>query len=395
VSALRYPMRRASPLHPPPEYARLRCEQPVAPVRLWDGHRAWLVTRHADVRAALREPRLSASPSRPGYPLLSAARAGVAERQGSFNHLDGEAHRAQRRMVAGAFTLARGEALRPEIEEIVERRLDRLIAAGPPADLVQDLALPVASETICRLLGVPYRHHGFFERRSGMRFELGARRDTGQAERELLTWLDGLVTVRLERPRGLLGALARERVATGQLGDRALADMARLLLVNGYETTTNMVALAVVLLLQRPATAELVRDGPDEALVRAVEELLRHATIIHLAPVRAATEDLMIAGCPIRRGEGVILSLASANRDPDVFGAPDRLDLERDAGEHVAFGHGPHHCLGAALVRVQMAVVLRALMRRLPGLRTVRAPADLPFKHDRAVYGVHRLEVTW
>lgn len=166
--------------------------------------------------------------------------------------------------------------------------------------------------------------------------------------------------------------------------------MALLLLIAGHETTANMIALGTLALLQHPDQLALLRETDDPRLVSsAVEELLRYLHITHLGRRRAVTEDIEIGGQIIRAGEGVIMVNEVANRDPEVFPDPDRLDLTRDARRHVAFGFGVHQCLGQPLARMELQAVYGTLYRRIPSLRLVGTLDDVRFKHDAFIYGVH------
>lgn len=156
-----------------------------------------------------------------------------------------------------------------------------------------------------------------------------------------------------------------------------------------------MIALGTCALLQNPEQLAAVRDGSPERVAGAVEELLRYLTITHLGRRRVAVEDIEVGGQLIRAGDAVICATDVANRDPEVFEEPERLDIDRQARRHLAFGSGPHQCLGQNLARVELQLAYPALLRRLPGLRLDRPLDEIPFRTDMAVYGVHELPVAW
>ncbi|MEA2294283.1 MAG: hypothetical protein QOE86_1922, partial [Solirubrobacteraceae bacterium] len=194
----------------------------------------------------------------------------------------------------------------------------------------------------------------------------------------------------------LLSRLAGEHVASGQLSRRDAALMAVLLLIAGHETTANMIALGTLALLEHPDQLAAVRDSDDPAAIAgAVEELLRYLTIIHSGRRRVALQDIAIAGQTIRAGDGIVLAGDAANRDEDAFPDADRLDVDRDARGHLAFGFGVHACLGQPLARVELQIVYGTLYRRLPGLRLPVPLDQIAFKHDSIVYGVYELPVTF
>jgi hypothetical protein len=392
-----YPMARASgcPFDPPPT---LRTLAPVSRIRLWDGSSPWLITGHADTRAVLADPRVSADVRRAGYPHTGAAAQARRTRGRTFIAMDDPDHARLRRMVTGTFTIRQVDALRPSIQRIVDDHIDALLAGPRPVDLVQAFALPVPSRVICHLLGVPYADHDFFQRRT----RILVRRDetterTLAAHDELAEYLDAVIGGKLAEPADdLLSKLAVEHVATGELSRRDAALMAMLLVGAGHETTANMIALGTLALLEHPDQLAALRDTDDPALIAgAVEELLRYLSIVHSGRRRVALQDIEIAGQTIRAGDGIVLAGEAANRDEAAFADADRLDVHRDARRHLAFGFGVHACLGQPLARVELQVVYGTLYRRLPGLRLAVPLEQIPFKHDSNVYGVYELPVTF
>jgi cytochrome P450 len=392
-----YPMARASgcPFDPPPALRKLA---PVSRIRLWDGSTPWLITRHADTRAILADPRVSADVRRAGYPHVSAGAAARRTRGSTFISMDDPDHARLRRMVTGTFAIRRVEALRPAIQRIVDDRIDALLAGPRPVDLVQAFALPVPSMVICDVLGVPYVDHDFFQRRARV---LVSRDQTVEraiaAQDELTEYLDGIIAGKLAEPADdLLSKLAGEHVATGELSRREAALMAVLLVIAGHETTANMIALGTLALLEHPDQLAALRDTDDPALIAgAVEELLRYLTITHSGRRRVALQAIEIDGQTIHPGDGIILAGEAANRDADAFPDADRLDVHRDARAHLAFGFGVHACLGQPLARVELQIVYGTLYRRMPGLRLAAPLEEIPFKHDSNVYGVYELPVTF
>ncbi len=193
----------------------------------------------------------------------------------------------------------------------------------------------------------------------------------------------------------ILGRLIVEQQRTGEITHDEVAAFAALLLIAGHETTANMIGLSALTLMRDRESADRLREEP--ALIRgAVEELLRFHSIIRNGPRRVATADIEIGGHLIRAGEGVVVAVPSANRDESVFADADRLDVCRpNAQHHVAFGYGVHQCLGQALARVELQVVIGTLLRRFPAMRPAVPVEDIPFRSDMAIYGCHALPVTW
>jgi cytochrome P450 len=392
-----FPMARAArcPFDPPPELRDLQERGPLAKVRLSDGSTAWLVTRYADQRAVLGNPKVSAESDRPGYPNPSASEGESSKI--SFILMDDPEHARLRRMVTASFTTKRVAAMRPAVQKIVDDLIDDMLAGPKPVDLVEAFALPMPSLVICELLGVPYSDHDFFQDNSKVIINRHATPDENRAAMgALLSYLDGLMAKKIADPGDdLLSGLA-ERVKAGELPREDAAQMGILLLIAGHETTANMIALGTLALLQHPDQLAQLRESDDPKLVAsAVEELLRYLNIPHNGRRRVALEDIEVAGQVIRAGEGLIMPNDVANRDPEAFPDPDRLDIAREARHHVAFGFGVHQCLGQPLARVELQVVYSTLYKRIPTLKLATDLDQIQFKHDGSVYGVYELPVTW
>ena len=401
-----FPMQRAAgcPFDPPPGYRKLQAEAPISRVRLWDDSTAWLITRYEDQRNLLTDRRVSVDIMHPGYPHVAPGEVSSANTTASrqqprvFVSLDDPEHARIRRMVTAPFAIKQVEALRPSVQRIVDGLIDDMLAGPRPVDLVAALALPVPSLVICELLGVPYADHDFFQRNSKI---IVSRESSPEAVRDargnLVDYLDELITEKLANPAGdLLSKLAAEQVATGELTRRDLAVLGMFLLAAGHETTANMIALGTLALLEHPDQLADLRQASDPKLVAgAVEELLRYLNILHMGRRRVALADIEIGDQLIKAGDGMIMALDVGNRQDDVFPAPDRLDIRREARGHLAFGFGVHHCLGRPLATVELQVVYNTLYRRIPQLRLAVDLADVPFKHDGLVYGVYELPVTW
>ncbi|MFF0269330.1 cytochrome P450 [Kribbella sp. NPDC004536] len=393
-----YPMTRATgcPFDPPPQLRELQDEAPIVKVDSF-GKSAWLITRYDDQRKLLADPRLSSDVTKPGYPSPTGApprKDGVGI---GFILMDDPEHARLRRMVTAPFMIKRIEAMRPGIQQLVDELIDDLLVGPKPVDLVEAFALPVPSLVICRLLGVPYADHDFFQQNSKNLIRMSATpEERAAAHGNLATYLDNLVGEKLENPGDDLLSGLTDRVKSGELTRQDAAGIGVLLLIAGHETTANMIALGTLALLEHPEQLAVLRDTDDPKLVAgAVEELLRYLNITHNGRRRAVLEDIELHGQVLKAGDGVILPNDIGNRDPSVFADPDALDLTRDARRHVAFGFGVHQCLGQPLARVELQVVYSTLYRRIPTLRRAVPLEEIPFKHDGAVYGVYSLPVTW
>ncbi len=394
-----FPMARTTPFDPPAQFATLAADGPVSRGVTPIGQPIWLITGHEYVRRILADPRISSSQRRPGYPAFTELTAEMRAAQASFGesllNSDPPEHTDRRRMLITEFTVRRVQALRPRIQEIVDGRIDAMLAGDRPTDLFAELALPVPSLVICELLGVPYEDRGFFQTRTKKLLS----HETPPVERravngELAQYFDQLVSAKQAYPTDdLLGRLIEHNRETEVFSHRLLVGLATLLLIAGHETTSNVISLGTLALLQHPEQLAALRG--DESLVpNAVEELLRYVSIVE-AGFRSATEDIEIEGTVIKAGDGVIALAGSANRDQAAFEQPDELDIARPARHHVSFGYGIHQCLGQNLARMELDIVFRTLFRRIPGLRMAVPMAEVPFKDDSVIYGVHALPVTW
>ncbi|MFJ8949227.1 cytochrome P450 [Streptomyces sp. NPDC102381] len=386
------------PFAPSPDMRALSDHGPVTRVRSWGDSTPWAVTGHAEQKALLSDPRLSVEFTRPGFPSpVDPTHAHAGSTDLSFVGMDDPEHARLRRMVSGAFTIKRVEAMRPRVQKMTDDFIDTMLAGPKPADLVQALALPIPSLVISEMLGVPYEDHEFFQANSkSIVSAVASPQERQTAHTNLATYLDDLVGRKLSEPGDDLLSSLCTQIENGEITRRQAATMGVLLLLGGHETTANMISLGTLLLLQHHDQLALIRDTDDPAVIRtAVEELLRYLSIVHLGRRRTAMEDIEVAGHTIRAGDGVILLGELANRDPSVFPEPDRLDLTRNARQHQAFGAGAHHCVGQPLARMELQVIYPTLLRRIPTLRAVDDLDAIPFKYDAIIYGLHALPVTW
>ncbi|MFC5831485.1 cytochrome P450 [Nonomuraea insulae] len=391
-------------LAPAAEVVELRESGALARVPVTLGHgEAWLVTRYADVRAVLSDSASFSNDLMGPQARERAEAAGISGdtmtrmRKGQLLAFDPPEHTHLRRMLTAEFTMRRMRRLEPRIIEIVEDHLDLVERAGPGTDLVENFALPIPSLVICELLGVPYADRADFQERTTRMTDTSLpAEERNRLSQEGRAYMEALVARAQADPGDdILGMLAREH--GDELDADALTNIASLLLTAGHETTANMLAVGTYTLLTHEQELTRLRAALDDPaqMERAMEELLRFLSVAHSGIPRTATRDIEIGGQRIRAGEQVLFALAPANRDPRFIDDPDRLDLTRDPGPHIAFGHGAHHCLGAPLARAEMRIAFPALLRRFPGL-SLAVPADeIRFRPHHVVYGVHSLPVIW
>jgi cytochrome P450 len=387
------PAQRAAhcPLHPPPEFADWRNEAGLQRA-VWNGQQVWSVSRYQDIRAALVDPRLSADT----LPDLFES-SSDDEKPVIFARIDDPEHHRLRRMMTSQFTFRRTEAMRPQIQKLVDHYLDAMIDKGPPADIVRDFALPVPSMVIALLLGVPPEDLELFQRNTSLGLDVKSTdEERAQGFIAMYAYIQELVRRKEREPDDdLISRLITDYVATGQLDYNTVAVNAVIMMQAGHETTANMIGLGTVALLEHRSVFERLGQTDDAAVIaNAIEELMRYLSIVHAQVDRIATEDLILGGQQIRTGDRLLMNLPAGNWDPDFVDSPDALDIARNARGHLAFGYGTHQCIGANLARVEMQVAFATLARRLPGLQLAVPPDELRFK-QADIYGMKELPVTW
>jgi cytochrome P450 len=298
-------------------------------------------------------------------------------------------------LVTKAFTARRVEALRPRAQQIADSLVDAMLAQGAPADLVEDFALLLPITVICELLGVPV------EDRTDFRVWSDAFLSTSKFtvdevivhRGQLRAYIAALIAARRDDPRDdLLTALVSARDDDDRLSEEELLSLSEAILIAGHETTASQIPNFVHTLLVHPD--QLAVLGADLDLVpRAVEELLRFTPLGEGGTqARYALEDVELGGITVRAGEPVVVAIHAANRDETVYTRPDELDLHRREASHIGFGHGPHHCLGASLARMELQVALRTLLGRLPGLRHA---GEVTWKSGLSTRGPEHMPITW
>lgn len=381
---------------PHADYAWLREERPVARVVTPLGSEVYLVTRYADARAALADPRLRKDNAE--FRRLMDERYGPSGRrtfQDALNeHMlaaDPPDHTRLRKLVGKAFTGRAIAALRPRIEEIASSLLDEMEAGPDRVDLLDAYAFPLPITVICELLGVPLDDRDDFRGWSNTLLQSGAPAAHAEAGVAMASYLTGLVDERRERPTDdMLGAIVRATEDSDQLSRTEAISMAFLLLVAGHETTVNLIGTGTYALLRHPSQLDALRADPS-LVPNAVEEFLRWDGPVHLATVRFTSSPTVVGGVEIPAGEVVLVSLTSANRDPRRYDAAEELDVRRQAAGHLAFGHGIHHCLGAPLARLEGEVAFTKLLERFPALAL--DADEFTWRPSTLIRGLDRLPV--
>ncbi len=382
---------------PHPTYHWLRANQPVLPSLVDD--EGYILTRFADCEAVLRDPRWSSNPTHRPMPEGDMDVRTSMSFMGTnvLLFIDPPDHTRLRKLVSKAFTPRTVEALRPRVQQIVDGLLDDAAERGG-LDVVADLGYVVPVTVICEMLGVPVEDRDMFGPWSSDASRLldgGLDEETTMkglmGAGAIINYLGELIEQRRQDPRDdLLSAL----IAAEEEGDRLTEEELRintlLLFVAGHETTMNLIGNGTYALLQHRDQLQRLHDDPSLA-GSAVEELLRFDGPVHLTG-RIATEDIEVNGHLFRQGEQVVTLVAAANRDPERFPDPDRLDIGRADGAHLAFSYGIHYCLGAALARLEGQVTIGSLARRFPDMQLETDPVE--YREHVVLRGLRELRVS-
>ncbi len=391
-----------------PLYSSLQRQSPITPVRTPAGDVAWLVTGYAEARELFADPRLGRSHPNPEKAARISGAAVLGGPMGDDPEAERENHTAMRRMLAPAFSARRMARLREHVAELVAQKLDDLEACGPGADLHETLSFPLPVLVICELLGVPFADRGEFRVWSEGMSRLDDRAYAEQSLGALHAYIRQLLAGKRTGSSGrgtstdtgpgedVLSDLAA-LVPDGPGADAAMDGLAGLgsaLLFAGHETTVSRIDVGTLLLLAHPGTWAALAADPARA-DNAVEEILRVAVPGGSGLPRYAHTDVEISGVRIGAGDAVLIAASAANRDPARFDDAERFDIDRDAGGHLAFGHGPHFCIGAGLARIELTEVFRALPARFPSMRLARPRSEIGLRSDLLTGGVRELPVTW
>jgi pimeloyl-[acyl-carrier protein] synthase len=384
--------------NPYPLYHRLRNEDPVH----WDPFlHAWVVTRYADVMQVLTDFSANRTPTPEQLTSMGLSHltpiAKMMVTQMLF--MDAAAHTRLRGLCAEAFTPHRVEALRSHIQDIANQLLDRVRDAGG-MDVIAEFAAPLPAIVTAEMLGVPTSDHeklkgwsaDFAEMLGNFQHNPNRVARVLKTLEEMTEYFRGLVAELRRKPRaGLVSSLLVAEVNGDRLSDEEVIANSILTMVGGQETTTNLIGNGIVSLLRNPEQTERLRKDPSIIGV-AVEELLRYESPSQYT-ARLAPEDLEMGGKKIAKRQAVLAVMGAANRDPQRFAEPDRLDLTRKDNRHVAFGWGPHFCFGAPLARIEGQIAFATVLRRLQNLQL--ATDKLVWRENLGLRGLTALPVTF
>ncbi|HLU59244.1 MAG TPA: cytochrome P450 [Pseudonocardia sp.] len=367
---------------PFPLFERVRATGPVHRVRLADGHTAWLVLGHAEARAALNDPRLSkdmhAALARSGEVVAEGLPGPALARH--MLAVDPPDHTRLRRMAMPAFSRRRVDRLEERIRRIVDDLLDAVAARHGVVDLVAEYAFPLPFTVICELLGVPRADRADLGRWIRTLLAPGQGPEAVAASDAVVGYLCALLELKRAEPGEDLVTDLVVAARDGALTQQEMLSTIFQLIVAGHDTTTSLIGNATVALLRHPAQRDALVADPELA-PRVVEEAMRWDAPVPHSTFRYTTEEVRIGDTVVPADAQVIVSLAAANRDPARYRDPDRFDIHRSDGGHLALGHGIHHCLGAPLARLEGRIALAALHTRFPRMRLAVEPGELRWGH--------------
>lgn len=380
--------------------AQMREAAPVRRVVLPGGLPVWLVTGYEAARRAATASGLS---SHRVYDKLERLGLPPGEQSpfspdvgNSLLNLDPPDHTRLRKVVAASFTTRAIAPLRPRIEQIADELLDAASQASGTGtvDLMQAYAYPLPIRVICELLGIPYDDRERFMSWSNTLASPAPPDVIGAASFAIAEYLSGLIDLKRSAPaEDLISELVRAADDTGELSRRGIISTTVVLLMGGFETTANLIGSGTLALLRNPDQLARLRAEPS-LFAGAVEEFLRYDTPNNLSSPRYTTAAVDLGGVRIPEGEFVMISWLGANRAPERFPEPDRLDVGRPAGGHLAFGHGIHYCVGAPLARLEGEVAFGRLLQRFDELELAVDETDLTWRASTSMHGLEALPIT-
>jgi len=390
---------------PFPTFAQMRLHDPVHEIRMPNGHRGWMITRYEDVDAVLRDGRFvkdlrnAFSPEELAQMLSETRRAlfdmGLNRNMVSVDMPD---HTRLRSLLGLSFTPRLIEQWRDRVQAIIDELLDQVQEQGE-MEMIGGFAYRLPMMVITEMLGVPTADHEQFHSWSHVLVEsFGSPEGPEQFGSVMLEFYAYLMTL-LQEKRGhladdLVSRMIQAEAEGSQLTEAEIISTIILFLVAGHETTANLIGNGILALLLHPDQMEKLRQDPS-LIKTAIEELLRYQGSLLTATQRWAREDVELKGKLIRRGDEILVALASANRDPEAYTAPDVLDITRQERIHLSFGKGIHFCIGAPLARMEGQLAINTLLRRMPNLRLNADVNTLTWRPGTFVMGLNALPLAF
>ena len=387
------PIDRSHPLDPPPELVNPKDKASPRKVRTIKGDPAWLVTNYDQARSILRDKRFSSSPLSEGFP--SYISGNVAPPPGFFMQHDAPDHARVRSLVAREFLPKHITGMRSDMERIIEDQLSEFAQEPQPADLVSKLAYPVAAGIIGKLLGIDPENYAFIQATVDQILDRSrTARDAEDAAIKLMGFFSQEIARRRNDPRDDLVGRIMQRAVEHEVEDQEIVGAVALLFLGGYDTMVQIIGLGTIVFINAPEKLEAFSQS-QECQEAAIDELVRYLSVNHAGLPRAAMADVTIGDTFIRKGEGVLVMINAANRDPEAFDNPSEFDPDQNSKHHLGFGHGLHKCIGAQFARAELALFFPKLFAKFPTLHLSEALDAIDFRNDMVLYGATRLPVRW
>ena len=400
-AAPRLPFTRSDALHTSPMYDELRRQGPVVRVTTPTGDPAWLVMAYKEAREAFADRRLGYFVHHDPESASTVSDAAVHSAPMGGDAFDRDMARLRKVLVPG-FTPKRMRLLVDWIQQLTDRCLDDMQAARDadpeqPVNFHDLLGWRLPVLVIGAMLGVPDEDRDHVMELSDRMGDVNGGADGKAALAELRDYMESLIEVKRRSPGHdvISDMIAAEEADPAFFEDRPMAYYAAGLVFPGHETTVARLDFGVLYLLAEPSRKAWLMVDPETRIDSTVEEVLRMTSAHNLGLLRWALEDVEMGGVTVKRGELVIISESAANRDPTVFPNPEEFDMSRDSAPHLAFGHGPHVCLGQSLARTELRIAFPSLFRRFPNVRLAGDIRDLQIRGDRTGGGVDNVPLTW
>lgn len=387
----------------PTIYEHLQAECPVAHVRMPVGGEAVLLTRHADIVKAFTDPHVGTVQFSDGdIPRRGRGRGpGAGNEMASLFTVSDARHNQIRRVVTRWFTVKTANALASRVTEVTNELVDAMERSGPPADLFEVYAIKTPMTVICELLGVPQQDEPQFRQWARVLFSVETLLEEAREQRkQMVQYLLPLIEQERKQPRdNMLGTLVKAHEQGDEvLTQEEMLSFAMALIIAGFETVSTTFTNSAFILLQRPDLMAQLRErlNDSERMMTAMEEILRMTPLGVGGRPRIARDTVEFSGCPIKKGEVLILDSIAANRDPSVFAHAQEVDFDRDPNPMITFGRGIHACLGQQIARMELRVLWSTLLTRLPSIRLAVPPTEVPWRPaESATTGPAHLPVTW
>lgn len=373
--------------NPFPTYEQMREKEPIMRILFPDGHYGWIITRYSDAVEALKDPRF----------VKDMRNAGIEEDMLFINNnmlfSDPPDHKRLRGLVQKAFTPQLISGMRERIQQIADELLAE-VEGQESINLIDEYAFPLPIIVISEMLGVPNSDRDKFRVWSNALIERSGREPDEDVRNLIMEFREYLADwfskVRQQPGNDLISQLIIAEEQGDRLTEHELFNLVMLLIIAGHETTVNLIGNGILALLQHPEQLRILQSRP-ELIHTAIEEVLRYNGPVEFSTGRWVKEDLEFKGVSMKRGESVIISLSSANRDPEQFNDPDLFDISREKSPHLAFGKGIHLCLGAPLARLEGEIAINTLLKRYPNIRLKVDVSELEWRPGMIVRGVKEM----